>query len=231
MKKYIPNDIKRPLKGYINSFKKKGETRIFCISVQKNGTTSVGNFFKHFDYPVATWFDSSYYNWPDFWLEGDFEKIFDSTIFKNSQVFEDSPWWFPEFYKELYFRFPDSKFILLTRDSESWFKSMLSHSKRQGFKSIALHSKVYNLKIDLPQDNTKKVDYYSIIEKNKDHYINVYETRNKEIINFFKENDPNKLFHAELTDPDKWIKLGNFIGIDVSKDLILHSNKSKRPLT
>ena len=40
----IPTDIKNCLKLVYNNFKWKGSNRIFCISMQRSGTTSVGDF-------------------------------------------------------------------------------------------------------------------------------------------------------------------------------------------
>jgi hypothetical protein len=39
------------------------------------------------------------HGWTKLWLDGNFEQIFQSTEFLEADVFEDDPWWCPEFYK------------------------------------------------------------------------------------------------------------------------------------
>ena len=60
------------------------------------------------------------------------------------QVFEDDPWWITDFYKLLYHRFPKSKFILLERDPDKWFDSMVSHSGGLVLGNTHRHSYIYD---------------------------------------------------------------------------------------
>ncbi len=83
-------------------------SKIFCISLQRTGTTSTGQFYKDHGYSVAT-FDMSFKNlWTVDYFRGNYEVIFRSKDFGSSQVFEDDPWWIGDFYKVLYHRFSDS---------------------------------------------------------------------------------------------------------------------------
>jgi len=106
-----------------------GKVKIFCVSMQRNGTTSVGAFFL-----AASKFRVARYNyswenqWTYKWSIGDYESIFNSSKFRSCQAYEDDPWWLPDFYRVLNYRFPNSKFILFYRDSDAWFNSMMSHS-------------------------------------------------------------------------------------------------------
>lgn len=218
-------------------FFKKKKNKIFCISMQRTGTTSVGEFFKKNGFKVADWPMSFKNKWSYHWEQGDFETIFNSEDFKNNQVFEDDPWWLPEFYKVLYHRFPDTKFILLTRDEDAWFKSMLSHSKGQNPGNTKRHCKVYRREEDFYQlisdDQLKDYDEKSIdnllsLRGYEDHYKTLYSIRNKEIMEFFNKNAPESLFVAKLEDPNKWQKLGEFFNIKISADLEVHANKSNK---
>jgi len=231
---FISTFLKRKLRKNIP---RKGSYNIFCISMQRTGTTSVGNFFNYFGYPVAKWRDSWDNYWSMLWYNGDFESIFNSKEFKSFQVFEDDPWWLPGFYKILFHRFPTAKFILFTRDSESWFNSMLSHSKGYTLGNTKLHCKIYRrekefydkLEADASFKSSKdKIDNLLPLAGYKQHYIDLYEIRNREVINFFEENDSSRLFHCDLSDSTKWQKLGEFIGIDVPKDFSIHSNKTQK---
>jgi len=216
-------------------FKKKDKPKIFCISTQRTGTTSVGEFFKYFGYKVADWSISHKNNWAYYWENGDFETIFNSKEFKNNQVFEDAPWWAPEFYKVLYHRFPNAKFILFTRDSEKWFNSMLSHSDGKTLGNTKRHCKVYRREEDFYKllnkserllYNEKEIDNLLSLEGYKEHYIKLYELRNREIIDFFNKTNQKLLIHCELEDNNKWEKFGEFFRLDIPKNFKIHANKS-----
>ena len=79
----LPADIKNCLKLVYNNFKWKGSNRIFCISMQRSGTTSVGNFFSSFGYPVATNSIAWKNKWSKYWYNGDYDSIFSSKEFNS----------------------------------------------------------------------------------------------------------------------------------------------------
>jgi len=251
LKKIIPLQIRRNVKKEIGThlnnfnytkekwrlyFELKKKPKIFCISVQRTGTTSVGHFFKIHGYNVAGW-DVSYKNkWTVLWNNGDFEDIFKSLDFRTNQVFEDGPWWGPEFYKFLFHKFPGAKFVLFTRDSDQWFNSMISHSNGRTLGNTKLHCKVYRRENDfnnLVYSQTSqdlidyKIDNLLTLSENKEHYINIYEMHNREVIEYFSKHSSESLFTCQLEDPLKWVKLGRFFGIDVPEGFEAHQNKSK----
>ncbi|MFT4850359.1 MAG: hypothetical protein ACI83B_002916 [Sediminicola sp.] len=243
--KYIPITLKKRLYGVRKNLKmrlnritrkklSKDSSRIFCLSMQRSGTTSVGDFFEQFGYPVARNSYSRQNSWGESWFNGDFESIFKSKDFKSFQVFEDSPWWFTDFYKVLYHRFPNSKFVLFTRDSDSWFKSMVSHSNGQTLGNTKVHCKVYrrekeyNHKLDTDPSfkPSNKIDNLLTLDGHREHYKEIYDLRNREIIDFFNENDSSRLIVCDLRDSNKWKRLGEFFGIEVPADAKYHSHNS-----
>jgi len=237
IKKYIPSTLKNRLIRWRDRMSWKGSYRIFCISVQRTGTTSVGDFFMHFGYPVARWGHSWRNQWTKSWYDGDYEAIFNSKDFKSFQVFEDDPWWMPDFYKVLYHRFPKAKFVLFTRDSDAWFKSMVSHSGGQTPGNTKVHCKTYRRekefyhKVDndptfVPTEDT--VDNLLPLQGHEEHYKDLYEIHTREIIDFFKANAPGQFIHCDLTDAEKWKKMGDFFGINVPDDFTIYSNKTKK---
>ncbi|GAA4244680.1 sulfotransferase [Winogradskyella damuponensis] len=216
-------------------FKKK-KSKIFCISFQRTGTTSVGQFFKDFGFRVASYDTNRSNNWSVKRFLGDYESIFNSKEFRNYQVFEDNPWWEVDFYKVLYYRFPDAKFILFTRDADKWFNSMMSHSNGKTLGNTFRHSSIYNRKEEFYETFSDKHFYEAIRktdnlldinETHRTHYKNVYNLRNKEIVDFFNAISPNSLFTAQLEDTDKWKKLGAFFNIQLPDNYQVHANKSK----
>ncbi len=160
---------------------------IFCISLQRNGTTSVGDFFRKFKFNVAGYKFTRDNNWTQSWYCGDYEKIFKSKDFKNHQVFEDDPWWATDFYKYLFFRFPNAKFILITRDQDKWFNSMLSHSEGMTLGNTQIHCKIYGREIEFEEYKRKngilKTDIFPVdnllsLDGKKEHYLKKYNLHN-----------------------------------------------------
>lgn len=237
IQKYLPPTIKDQAKKLMRRARWKGSHRVFCISMQRNGTTSVGNFFAHFGYPVAKWNTSKKNQWSRCWYDGNFEAIFKSGDFLSYQVFEDDPWWLLEFYKVLYHRFPNAKFIMLTRDSDAWFRSMLSHSGGKTIGNTQGHCKAYRREKEFYDQLDSNQSFSPIAYENdnllplagfEQHYKDIYEVRNREIISFFTEKGSDCLFTGSLDDDDKWKKLGAFMGIAVPEDFEVHSNKSEK---
>jgi len=164
--------------------------KIFCISFQRTGTTSVGQFFKDHDFQVAGYHKTRTAKWAELKFIGNYEAIFKSDEFKKHQVFEDSPWWEDDFYKFLFHKFPESRFILFTRDPDKWFDSMVSHSKGKTLGNTFRHSKNYRRQKEYYENfpelqhykNIKLIDnLLEINEEHRDHYKEIYDIRNNEI--------------------------------------------------
>tara|TARA_R110002072_G_scaffold117281_14_gene248271 strand:+ start:3097 stop:3768 length:672 start_codon:yes stop_codon:yes gene_type:complete len=215
---------------------KKQQPKIFCISIQRTGTTSVGQFFKDHKYSVAGYEKHRSLKWSSLWLSGNFEAIFKSKDFKKHQVFEDSPWWSPGFYKILFHRFPNAKFILFTRNSDKWFDSMVSHSKGKTLGNTYRHSRIYRREWEFDKlyphshdFNFNEIDnLLELNEAHREHYKSIYEIWNRDTKLFFEQFGPDRIISLELEDPLKWQKLGVFFGINVQDGYEVHSNKSKK---
>ena len=212
------------------------KNKIFCISMQRTGTTSVGQFFRDNGYKVAGYHRERSGEWSYKRFIGDFEGIFKSKAFKNHQVFEDNPWWSPDFYKFLLHRFPNAKFILLTRDPDKWFDSMINHSNGKTLGNTFRHSKIYRREKEF-YNMFPDEDYYKTIthidnrmdlnETHREHYKAIYKIRNKEIVEFFNNLKPEALFTGTLEDDLKWEKLASFFNIKIPHGYKVHANKSK----
>ena len=231
------NSLGKVFRGLLQ--KRNISSKIFCISFQRTGTTSVGEFFRMFGYASRGWPECDKNNWGQLWYDGDYGSIFSSTDFLSGQVFEDSPWWHPEFYKVLFHRFPHSKFILLTRDPNKWFASMLSHFSGKIIGDERRHCKVYRRELELysllesnPNSfSSKNRDSKQMLLNEKEkHYKEIYKLHNREVVDFFERVSPHSLFTCRLEDPYKWQKLGQFCGINVPLDLEVHKNKSNNHL-
>ena len=209
----------------------RAESKIFCISYQRTGTTSVAKFFRQCGYKVVDWsFDRK--TWTQYYLDGDYERIFSSDKFKEFQVFEDHPWFLLDFYKYLYHRFPEARFVHFVRDSDTWFKS-LKHLYDEVHDSAIFywHFKTYGLLDEyygmLENSNLDELPRLQIDESQREHYIRVYEMANKEITRFFNAHDRERIVQLELEDPDKWKKLAEYFGIEGDVYTDVHANKSQ----
>ncbi|HUF03560.1 MAG TPA: sulfotransferase [Aridibacter sp.] len=208
--------------------------KIFCISFQRTGTTSVGEFFGSFGFRVATWPVSRANKWTLKWFEGDYESIFNSKDFRDHNVFEDDPWWCLDFYKVLFHRFPASTFVHFTRNSDAWFDSMIRHSNGRTLGNTYRHARIYRRESEFYRKfgsgNYSDDEIDNLLELNESHrrhYIEIYESRNRDIPDFFDRNDPGRLISLRLEDSQKWKKLGGFFDLKVPENLEVHANRSK----
>ena len=232
---YFPTGANVFARRTLNKILKPSKDRVFCISMQRTGTTSTGDFLADHGYSVAGWPVSDYYNWPYLYSISNDEAIFNSTAFQSYNAFEDSPWYHPGMYKKLFNRFPKSKFILFKRDSDDWFDSMVKHSDGKTPGNTFRHCQVYSRLPEFYKRLQNDDDFHPTLNESdnlmslqgkREHYIEVYERYNKEVIVFFENSNSERLFTGQLEDPEKWKKLGDFLEVNVDKNYRKHSNKS-----
>lgn len=211
--------------------------RYFCISMQRTGTTSVGRFFRDFGFHWAGWQHSEKNRWYRLAYDGAFERIFSSEDFRLANAFEDSPWFFPDLYKILFHRFPNTKFILFTRDPDAWFRSMEKHSGGDVIGETRIHCKVYRRELeyyDLLHSGNFDEDIENQLFTKKtmkitglaEHYKNIYIRHTIEVQDFFRRYSPGVLHVGKLEDPEKWQKLAGFLKIDIPEGYECHENRS-----
>lgn len=235
--KVLARDVKRTLSSAWWRYVGSREPNVFCISIQKTGTTSVGKFLRDVGYRTAGWDVCERNEWGEAWYEGDYDSIFSSVDFRRANAFEDAPWWYPDFYKVLYHRFPDSKFILFERDPDSWFESMLRHSGGNVTGRTNIHCKIYRREleylrlieredIDREREDRRYSDKSLKLYDYDDHYKRIYKTHNTEVKDFFQRHDRSALHVGRLENPAKWQRLASFLNAKVPSDYDAHLNKS-----
>lgn len=100
--------------------------KVFCIGYGKTGTTTVERCLRILGFnPHVGWSPRFCHYWHGNGLNP-------SVIIKEmkrDKSFSDFPMWYCNLYKDLDRAFPNSKFILTVRDSESWFESMVKWHK------------------------------------------------------------------------------------------------------
>ena len=96
--------------------------KIFEIGIYKTGTSSLGKAYEILGFRHMGWNANAY----DIFIKSNnYEDLY--KIIDNYDAFEDGPWHDCD-YKLLDLRFPNSKYIILERDDESWIKSVENHS-------------------------------------------------------------------------------------------------------
>ena len=93
--------------------------KVFCIGFHKTGTTSLAEALRMLGYSVTG---------PNFVED---KRILDQALALALEVtnrydaFQDNPW--PILYKEMDEAYPGSKFILTTRPTDRWIRSVVKH--------------------------------------------------------------------------------------------------------
>ena len=177
--------------------------KVFCIGMNKTGTTTMSKIFKRLNFRVAPQIKQ--------------EEILGDINFKDEEYkikkfcwkynfFQDLPFSKGDSYKKIDKIFPKSKFILTVRESNHWFESLcnfhLIYFKKMGynFKDIKQVKEEHLKKFDwikkgyyyeytknlwISEIKNNQVVYNWDLLYDKSHYIKVYEKRNKEITNYF----------------------------------------------
>jgi len=208
--------------------------KIFCLSMQRSGTTSVGDFLEQWGYKRVGHPLSRSKNWTKLWLSGNYDAIFQDPLFRDYDIFEDDPWWCPDFFKYAFHKIPDSRFILLTRDSDAWFKSMISHSNGYSLGLTDIHAKIYRREDDLLwlQNNIEGFNCtapqaMTLFDK-ASHYKSVYERHTNEVKAFFDKFAPSALFVGQLNNQNIWGEIAEWLTLPDRGGLNMNVHTHKR---
>lgn len=208
-----------------------GSKKIFVISRQKCGTTSTGQFLR--DHGVKCLSPDGKRNryWSILAQIGKFEEILDDSSFLQFDAFEDDPWWMKGVPEKLTEYFPNSKFILLTRNPDNWFDSLRAHFNEYGGFSM-VHAFEYDRHLEyyyyLNSNRSLIRNEFAldINESHRDHYCKLYTNRIDRIIRHFNSKGlESNLFLGELEDSRVWKKLGEFLNLKVASEYQVHSNQ------
>ncbi|WP_223033941.1 sulfotransferase [Hanstruepera marina] len=200
----------------ILNFKKKGGEKIFCIGLNKTGTTSLGSFFEMNNYPVANQRAGGLLL--KAYLKRDFNEIIRFCSSKDRVVFQDVPFSLPYTYQHLFTKFPDSKFILTIRNSpEEWYESILN-----------FHSNFYNNGKIPTKESLKNSNYIykgwswelmnGIFFNNndmlydKESLIKFYNNHIETVLDYFKNNKA-KLLVINIANKSDFYRLCEFFKI------------------
>jgi hypothetical protein len=202
----------------------------------RNGSASFGRFCRDLGLHTAVAAPTRDHRWTAAWHAGDFEAIFASPEFAHAQVLAGSPWWLPDFYKVLFHRYPGARFVLLTREPEIWFASMLAHADGQASADSRLHAKAFRRELEFLRllragevdDRRDERGRRLPLHGHAARYSEAYRLHNSEVMEFFGRHAPDALHWGELEDPSLWRRLARFLGHEVPIGYRCHVNAGAR---
>lgn len=172
--------------------------KVFCIGFHKTGTTTMKVALDALGYRVTGPDGVSNPN-----IESD---VYDMArdLVSRFDAFQDNPW--PIIYKFLDTTYPGSKFILTTRDPQSWIESQKKHF---GTDETPMRKWIYGTGSPI---------------ENEDIYIERYISHNSEVVKYFENRED--LLVMDLAQGDGWDKLCSFLDMDIPDIPFPHANKS-----
>ncbi|NBG66645.1 sulfotransferase [Acidiluteibacter ferrifornacis] len=215
-------DIKKKVNGYFYRIYNRifvplqirNHPKVFCIGMNKTGTTSFICAMKDLGYVVGD--QAKGEQLLRDYRKNKFKRIIDYC--RTAEVFQDVPFSLPKTYEYLDREFPKAKFILTVRDSsEQWYNSITKfHALRFGNGELPT------------SEQLKKADYIypsymwhlmqaicNSSEKNpydKDLLMDAYDVYNSQVISYF-DNRPKDFLLINLSNKDSYSKLVDFLGV------------------
>lgn len=191
---------------------KKNKPKIFCIGLNKTGTTSVEKALSDHGFKLGD--QKNAQELIEAYKVRDFKSI--SNFCKNADAFQDAPfsWHYTGIFMDQYFN--NAKFILTERDNEEqWYNSLVNfHSKLLGIEGGIPTAE--DLKYAKRTDSRTMWDNFNarheIRDNNpyqKDRLITYYLDHNKMVKDYFRFRD--NLLVIKLTTKDSYQKFCKFL--------------------
>ena len=169
--------------------------KIFCIGYQKTGTTTLGRSLEMLGYHHSSYDNEIYTKYYKHKLN--LPKILEYT--SKFESFDDQPWFKVDLIPVLDRKFPNSKFIYLTRDEESWKNSMHNWGK-------------------------KKWGEYPNVDEGLEGFIK----HRQFVMEYFKGRLGKDFLILDIKDPMGFKKLSDFLGKSAPMDSFPHFNKTEK---
>ncbi len=166
--------------------------KIFGIGLMKTGTVSCAEALRLLGYSVAH-FDElrAIMEETGGWLAGDFRT---DWLTKHDAVF-DNP--VPGIFTQLDKKYPHSKFILTTRDLDSWLESC-----RKYLSAVPAGYEYRKL---------VRTAVYGMFDFNEERWREIYEQHHKKVREYFKDR-PEALLEVKISEGEGWEKLCPLLG-------------------
>lgn len=165
-------------------------TKVFGVGFQKTGTTSLGTIFDKLGYKTLSYGAFRHLAGRDALTWDEIRKLA-IELAAEADAAKDTPW--PLLYKELDEAFPGSKFIHVTRKTESWIKSAVNDFQNH---PNALHRLIYGTNGPLGNESV---------------WTKRYEEHNAAVAEYFADR-PDDYLHVQLEDGLTYEKVCPFLG-------------------
>lgn len=209
-------------------FSSKRKVKIFCVGLNKTGTTSLFRTLENLNFKMGDQRSGEllFRNW----VKNDFDPIIQYT--KSSMAFQDIPFSLPSTYGVLDKYYVNSKFILSVRDSpEQWYNSVVKfHSKLWGdgrnpptavqLKSANYLYKGFPFEFSQIVWKTPENDPY-----NKDILIDHYRSHNCQVKEYFKDKK-EKLITINVSCNSDYSRLCDFLNRKSGRSAFFWENKT-----
>lgn len=182
-------------RAFFSVLRPKHAVKIFCIGYPKTGTTSLYKALKMLGYRTSRIPFGRVYR-----RKG--PQYIQLLTRCNYDAFVDYPLYKEGLYQLIDSTFPNSKFILTIRDSDSFAKSFVNFYKES----------TWDLEI--------------INEEQLRHLRQTYEAHNEEVQTYFKAK-PSQLLFINIIEGDGWEKLCPFLDKPIPSKPFPHKNKGK----
>lgn len=226
------------------SFRGRRSAKAFCIGYNKTGTTTMEQMLRDFGYrmPGQGMQETAVV---EQLFQGNYEPL--QALCRDYDAFQDMPFSQGVTYAVVDAMFPGSKFILTVRESNAWFDSLtrfhlntilktagverLEDFNEQSFKDkeVYLHRNYsYNvMRRHAVRVIGDEVHYDWSLVYDKEHRIERYEQRNRDIIEYFRER-PGQLLVIDLTNERDNSRVVDFLGLPQTfVGALPHLNKSR----
>ena len=213
-----------------NASKDLSKQKVFCIGLNKTGTTSIESVLKDFGYKMG--------NQPEAellmsdWAVRDFRRIVEYC--RTADAFQDVPFSLHYTYSILDYEFPNSKFILTVRNNpDEWFDSLVRfYSKILGTRGIPTVNDLRNSPyrglgwIWQQQMHIFGADESTLLDEKL--YKSYYTNHNNQVLEYFKYR-PKDLLVLNLAETTAMQSLCEFLGIKYNGEIMPRLNQSTSP--
>ena len=182
-------------------------TKTFYVSFHKVGTTSIRKFFLAAGFSTCQ--GPHYVDGVDYMakvaaVEQEPARVADvlAPVIERFQAHCGVP--YPGLYDVLAERYPDARFILMTRDLDKWWESIRIHWSLWLLNHTLTPFEYVQYRPYLGND--KRI----VSQNDRDALIEAHRRHNEEVQ---RRLDPHRLLVCRLDDPDKSEKLANFLGL------------------
>jgi hypothetical protein len=213
---------------FLNFNRKKNQKKVFCIGLNKTGTTSLAAAFERHGLSVGN--QTTGEELTDDWSRRDFKQII--KLCYTADAFQDAPFSFPFTYQALDMHFSNAKYILTVRDSfEQWYSSLTRfHSKKwadanrlptaEDLRNADYCGKGWAYRLNRVLFNSPEDDLYEV-----EALRCYYESHNNAVVEYFRHR-PESLLTINLSEPSAYIKFCSFMGLEPAGENFPWLNKT-----